>query len=110
MSAAVRVDLTAARYGRRVFDYIASVEGSVLVNRFGLPWKIIYYNCYHQADKYCLLNSGGVSGFSHSFFKKKFVCTLHFCPYTFQMVVALAVWQVKTRFSFVLALNIHTGV
>ena len=51
MSAAVRVDLTAARYGRRVFDYIdPSVEGLVLVNRVS-PWNIIYY---HQADN--LLN------------------------------------------------------
>lgn len=50
VSAAVRVDLTAARYGRRVFDYIfPSVKGSVPVNRAALTIEY-YYNYTIKSD------------------------------------------------------------
>ena len=49
MSAAVRVDLTAARYGRRVFDYIIpSVKGSVPMNGGVAHHQILYYHQVRQ--------------------------------------------------------------
>lgn len=83
------------------------------MNGVRLTMKYYLLYCYYRQEDNLLniayLIQAEFRGFPTQ--KKKFVgvCTLHFCLYThFKMVLAIAVWQVKTRFfKMFLLLNIY---